>query len=158
MRVFIMRGLPGSGKSTWVRDHVVHSHTSIQIVSADSYHLVTEDGKSVYRFKSENAKAAHDSCLREYLQNLNERHLGEIIVDNTNLSAWEIAPYYRVAEALGHEVEIVHCVCSPSTSLARNTHSVPEGTILKMAARIDTLPPWWQQTLIYTDTAGSSPA
>lgn len=42
-------------------------------------------------------------------------------------------------------------MCLPSTSVARNKHEVPEEVIAKMAARTDTLPPWWKQTIIDTD-------
>lgn len=62
-----MRGLPGSGKSLWARRYIIEAAPSVAVtVSADSYHVATEDGKSVYRFKPENARAAHDACLRDF--------------------------------------------------------------------------------------------
>lgn len=153
MKVFIMRGLPGSGKSTWAKHRVIESGNATAFVSADSYHLETVDGKSVYNFKKENAKKAHDSCIREFLELLNSDLLEEIIVDNTNTTVWEIAPYYRLAEAYGCEVEIVQFRCSAETAFKRTIHNVPAETIARMALNLkeEKLPPWWKVTMIDTE-------
>lgn len=37
-KVIIMRGLPGAGKSHWVRSHLLDTRHSVAIVSADHYH------------------------------------------------------------------------------------------------------------------------
>ncbi len=157
MKVFILRGLPGSGKSSWATRQIIERKTSVAVVSADTYHYVQqpprEDGTlvtPVYQFKQENAGAAHNRCLLDFLQAIKEGWQ-IVIVDNTNLSAWEIAPYYRLAESFACDVEIVHHVCSVATSIARNTHSVPVATIEKMAARVDVLPLWWKQSVIDTE-------
>lgn len=157
-KVFILRGLPGAGKSRWLKERVLQLRgKSLASVSADQYHYspVTqnEDGTlkaPVYNFKPENAKHAHDSCLREFLDLILQPLWDEVIVDNTNTSAWEIAPYYRLAEVMGYEAEIIWLQCSVATSVARNVHSVPENTIEKMAERLESesLPPWWKQTII----------
>lgn len=161
MQVYIMRGLPGSGKSTWISRHA-NNPSTLRIVSADKYHV---NSKGVYEYKLENAKAAHDNCLLSYMESLlNYRdlinrgfgHLNElqcIYVDNTNTSVWEIAPYYRLAEIYGHKVEIVQFICSVETSLIRNIHKVPPSTIWKMYQNLLTekLPPHWNLTIIASD-------
>lgn len=57
-------------------------------------------------------------------QNLN------IIVDNTNIHAWEIAPYYRIAEIYDIPVEIVRCECDVWKAISRQRHNVPVETII----------------------------
>ncbi len=155
MKVTILRGLPGSGKSTWIASNV---SANAHVFSADAYHMVLDGGRPVYKFDPANARKAHDWCLSQFLLYLT-RGAEHLVVDNTNLSAWEISPYYRLAEVYGCEVEIVYLRCSPSLSLARNIHGVPEATILQMFARLmsDTLPPWWNMRVIEANgTEGGS--
>jgi hypothetical protein len=66
-------------------------------------------------------------------------------VDNTNTTAAEIAPYYRIAQVWGHSVKVIRLHIDPFQALLRNTHNVPVGTVMAMYARMmnDTLPPFW---------------
>ena len=47
-----------------------------------------------------------------------------IVVDNTNSTIAEIAPYYATAEALECEAEIVCVDCHPDLAASRNIHGV----------------------------------
>lgn len=140
-KVIIMRGLPGSGKSTWTTQY----YSSGRTVSADHYHM--KEGR--YEFKQENIGLAHIQCLKQYLEVLNQK-TPLIVVDNTNLAAWEIAPYYRLAEVFGYEVEIVWLRCYVEKCVARNIHNVPRERIGWMADILENekLPMWWKQTVI----------
>lgn len=157
-KVIIMRGLPGAGKSRWTHRFSIENKTSVCVVSADTYHYVPQlpnaDGTLVppkYEYKAENGHKAHLHCFVDFMQALKEGW-EIIIVDNTNISAWEIAPYYRLAEVHGIEVEIILMNCPTLLSIGRNIHNVPEETIKKMAYRLEneSLPPWWKQTEIRT--------
>ena len=64
-----------------------------------------------------------------------------VVVDNTNIMAWEIAPYYRLAEVWGASVEVLCFDVPLGTCLERQIHDVPREIIEKMRARMDTLPP-----------------
>lgn len=155
-RLIIMRGLPGCGKSHWVRQFCVEGQTSVCVVSADTYHYVQQpprpDGTlvpPVYEFKPENVRAAHDNCFREFLGVVAEGW-DVVIVDNTNISAWEIAPYLRYGEVMGLDVEIVWLRVPVETCIARGLHGVPRETYAKMAERLEkeVLPPWWKQRVV----------
>lgn len=143
MKVTILRGLPGSGKSRWA-DYLPFDK---MVCCADDHHM--KEGK--YCFDQVNAKTAHDLCLLKYLNHLSGRlHLPQhLIVANTNCSAWEIAPYYRLAEVFGVEARILTLWCSVEKAHARNVHSVPLATIVGMYARLmEPLPSHWKHTIV----------
>ncbi len=74
-----------------------------------------------------------------------------MIVDNTNTTVGEIAPYHAIASAYGYEVRIEAHISPDLTVLskaaARNTHGVPLNTVVMQQARledtIENAPPWW---------------
>lgn len=147
MKVFLMRGLPGAGKSTWVNDQLRHYQGS-QVCSADTYHVRASDG--VYDFKPENIKAAHDECFRDFLTGLKDTENEAVFVDNTNLALWELAPYYRVAEIKDCEVLVVQLHCPFELAVARNIHQVPPERIWDMQQTLlsERLPPHYKRTVL----------
>ncbi len=132
--IYIMRGIPGSGKST------IAKTLSDNVVSADNYFMV--DGE--YQFDISKIGLAHQDCLTRYLALLLEEH-ETIVVDNTNIRAWEIAPYLALAPIYHHEVMIVNVDCDVDVAIARGTHGVPAGTVKRMYKDINriSLPPHW---------------
>lgn len=152
MKIFIMRGLPGCGKSFWIAANSAQRYgvTSANVVcSADYGHII--DG--VYRYDPLKAGEAHGICLVKYVDCIHSllKTPGlptdyQIFVDNTNTSIFELAPYVQLAIAYKIPYEIVYILCSVETSLKRNTHNVPASTILDMNRRLltESLPPWWK--------------
>lgn len=143
MEVMILRGLPGSGKSTFAAE-IMAKHHYCAVCSADNYFMFGGE----YRFDAVKLPLAHDACLRKYVAFLHTPPANlpvKLIVDNTNILVWEIAPYYRLAEVFGHQVKVITFPCEVETAIARNIHAVPGLTILAMAERMasEHLPPWW---------------
>ncbi len=174
MNVIIMRGLPGSGKSTWIKQvfrNFQHGTVSPQayylkeeetkIFSADSYHMVGDE----YRYDPARAGEAHASCLREYLSalmlltnqtaadSLNNGSAQTLIVDNTNTTVWQIAPYYAAALAFNVDVRILRVDCSFEKACKRNIHKVPASTIWQMHQNIMTerLPSIWKEDVVFEE-------
>lgn len=145
MRVIILSGVPGSGKSTLAKSIVVNAPAVI--CSADNYFMV--DGE--YRFDPTKLGEAHAACLHRFTRSLITARDqtwakdDNIIVDNTNTTALEMAPYVALAAAFGAECEIVTAVCDPEVAHARNTHGVPLAGVKRMAQAIRDrkLPPFW---------------
>lgn len=163
MKVFILRGIPGSGKSTWVEEYchnlppvkVGVVEGKVAICRADDYHI---NKYGIYEYKPENAKPAHDECFKKALAVLVHmpKEYSHLFIDNTNSSLWELSPYYRLAEALGHSVEIVQIDCPLEVSIRRNVHDVPSSTIWRMYQNILTekLPPHYKLSIIpYRDNS-----
>lgn len=143
-KVYIMRGLPGAGKSTWAREN----HPGAHVCSADRFFL---DESGIYRFNCDFISEAHASCLRGFAEILvsiksNPEDSPEtIVVDNTAIKAWEIAPYYNLARAYGHEVKIIQILCDAEKAHSRNIHGVPLDRVEKMddALSREELPSFW---------------
>ena len=137
MNVVIMRGIPGSGKSTWVKQN----YPSALVVSADQYFMVGNN----YVFRKELLPKVHDECLKNYLKALKNR-TELIVVDNTNLKVFEIAPYYRLAEVFNYKVKIIYLAVDPDNG--ENVHGVPKEIVQQMAKGIEPVPYWWNHQFI----------
>jgi predicted kinase len=147
--VVIMSGVPGSGKSTYARSIAAAiSATNAKIVSADDC-FTKPNG--TYDFHARDLPAAHAACLRAFNGALRDMRSSNdlLVVDNTNTTAVEIAPYYALATAYGNAVHIVTLECDPAVAAARNTHDVSLASIERMAAQIRDrrLPPYWLASL-----------
>jgi hypothetical protein len=135
-----MSGISGSGKSSFAINmtnswpaFVSGQELKPVILSADNYHMVNGE----YKFDPKNIGLAHRACLQEFLKFTKPNHgLGLLIVDNTNTTPDEIAPYYRVAEALNHDVSIIRILMDPFQAFKRNRHGVPLATVLQQHKRI----------------------
>ena len=146
MKVVVMRGVSGSGKSTWIKNN----YPGAYVCSAD--HFFEKDGE--YIFDASKLSAAHNECLRQFIYAM-ESNYDVVVVDNTNTTVVEMAPYVRVAEALGKDVEIVRLECSYKVASKRNQHGVPAKTIQMMENRMHKrLPAHWPSETV-VDSHGS---
>jgi len=152
--VIITSGIPGAGKSTWVRKNTNPYLT--EVFSADSFF---HDSNGRYKFDPLKLGQAHSSCLKFFTERLihlyscaDEFCKITLVVDNTNTSSWEIAPYYALAEAFDVFVRVVRIIASPETAFHRNIHGVQKEKILKMEERMRSvsLPPFWNVEEIQT--------
>jgi tRNA uridine 5-carbamoylmethylation protein Kti12 len=135
MKVYILRGLPGSGKSTFSKNLAREKgENNISICSADDY-FIGSDG--VYRFSPQKLKDAHLSCKEKFVDSLNNE-VPFVVVDNTNTQKWEFENYMLIAKEYGYSVEIVNFFDGGLTDkelAKRNTHGVPEEKIKQMRER-----------------------
>lgn len=148
MEVIILRGLLGAGKDHWIKANVPNA----VVCSADDYHMIG----GVYRYDPKYAGEAHRRCLEKFIDAANigtftEDGPAAIVVNNTNTTALEICPYYRVAEALALPVRIVRIHVDFETACRRNVHAVPASTIWAMFQNLYTerLPAWWKEEIAF---------
>ena len=119
LKLTIIRGLPGSGKSTLAKTLDVNHY------EADMYFV---DAKGEYDFRPEHIEKAHDWCKNMTRDSLMKRQ--SVVVSNTFVMRWEIAPYYQMAKRYGAEFEIIEC-----KENFGNIHGVTTSTIQQMKKR-----------------------
>lgn len=153
MKIMILRGISGSGKSHFAEECL--EKLGSVVVSADFFFL-SPSGK--YTFDVSKLAEAHADCLRRFIRFCDEAREGwspalTLVVDNTNLTAIEIAPYYQIALAYGHEPEIVEFDCDPRIAFARNCHKVPFNVHTAQVTKMrSALPSFWKRRTIRIET------
>merc|ERR1719250_532802 len=127
LTMIIMRGMPGSGKSTIVRK-LKELYPEASSCSADDYFL--QCGSYVFdRTKLKDAHQFSQAKAEELCRNLTRL----VIIDNTNVKRWEMTPYFKTAANHRYTVILVE----PRTPwrydvtelVERNTHGVDRSVI-----------------------------
>jgi len=121
--ILLIRGLPGSGKSTIAR--ALAAATGAVHCEADDY-FVGDDG--IYRFSREDLPLAHEACLCRFRIALDEGR--PVIVANTFSQRWEMRAYHNEAAARG-----IPCLTVTATGAWQNVHGVTEEAIRAMRER-----------------------
>lgn len=126
-QVIIMRGVSGSGKSTYIKENFADA----VVVSADKYFM--KEGK--YCWDASKIGAAHGQCRARFKQALSKsKEL--VVVDNTNTKLSEFKGYLSVAEEYGYKVEVVRLDVPLDTLYGRNVHGVPDASVKAMHDRM----------------------
>jgi predicted kinase len=123
----LLRGLPGSGKST-----VSRLFPTIFCYEADMF-FEDEDGN--YNFEPSLLKHAHEWCRKrvELAMNApNDFPANLIVVSNTFTQAWEMKPYFELAEKYGYRV---HSIIVENRHGGKNIHGVPDDKLEQMKNR-----------------------
>ena len=127
-RLILMRGPPGSGKSTYAKNMFPEAF----ICSAD--HWFIRNG--TYEYVPEEIGEAHVRCQVSTLQCM-AANTPLIIVDNTNTQHWQTMLYTALAAAFGYAAEAIWVKTSLETCLSRNIHDVPDFVIEDMINRFE---------------------
>jgi len=123
MRLTIIRGLPGSGKTTVAKTE----YPEAKHCEADQYF---EDGNGNYNFDPGKLKDAHEVCQKCARDGLESGK--DVVVSNTFTQCWEMEPYIDMADDAGADVEI-----RIERGDYGNVHDVPEYVILAMKNRFE---------------------
>jgi predicted kinase len=124
-RIVITVGLPGSGKSTYLKRRGVNAISSDEI-----RHLIADDSED---------QSVHAQVFATIRYLIRQRiAVGRVVtyVDATHLTRWERRPYVRLARKYGCEVEAIFFNVPVETCVRRNRRRgrvVPEEVIRAMA-------------------------
>lgn len=133
--LIILRGLPGSGKTT-IANQIANGLRDAIICSADSYFM--EDGK--YVFRPEELKHAHNACQMS-AERAMANGIPVVVIDNTNIRRDDMRPYVEMALHHGYEVSI-RTIGSMEPKdiekyLKRQIHAVPQEKVKEMAQKFE---------------------
>jgi predicted kinase len=124
--LFICRGLPGSGKSTFAKTLVGEKDYCHK--EADMF-FVDQDGN--YNFRPAKLKDAHKWC-REEVEFLLRLEHSPVAVSNTFTQEWEMEPYFELAKTYGYKV---FSIVVENRHGGVNVHNAPEEKIEEMKNR-----------------------
>jgi len=120
--LYIVRGIPGSGKSTFAKT------LTSNVFEADHY-FYDNDGN--YNFIPSEIKQAHKEC-QEFVRYAMESSFEKIAVSNTFTQEWEMQPYIDMAKEYDYKV---FSVIVENIHGGKNIHNVPDDKIKQMKER-----------------------
>ena len=123
--LYIVRGVPGSGKSTFAQS------LDCPVFEADQYFIDSETGE--YKFDGSKIKLAHNWCKLRVEQSM-EDESQKIAVSNTFTQEWEMDAYYELAKQYGYRV---FSLIVENRHGGVNEHGVPEDKLEIMKNRFE---------------------
>ena len=123
--LYIVRGIPGSGKSTFAQS------LDCPVFEADQYFIDSETGE--YKFDGSKIKLAHNWCKLRVEQSM-EDESQKIAVSNTFTQEWEMDAYYELAKQYGYRV---FSLIVENRHGGINEHGVPEDKLEIMKNRFE---------------------
>jgi tRNA uridine 5-carbamoylmethylation protein Kti12 len=141
MRVFMPRGLPASGKTTWAKQYVRHNPGTIRFSNDEFSYMTTgwDDGRSF-----EPMDASYLQAMRRAAIEAAGFRNADLVLDNTNLSP---ATRQEVCRILGDNADIITIDFKvTATECVRRNEArgcpVPNRVIHQMAAQWAYLYEW----------------
>lgn len=127
-KLYIIRGIPGSGKSTYA-DKLEKDlwEEGAEVTHHESDKFFMKDGE--YRFDPSKLEEAHKQCFEKTFDSF-DKGCDSVIVSNTFTTLWEMQPYLDKAKEKNIEVVVYRMA-----NEFKNVHNVPEETLAKMKAR-----------------------
>ncbi|RQM26291.1 hypothetical protein B5M09_003463 [Aphanomyces astaci] len=121
----ILRGVPGSGKSTTSRSIAAlcaANGWSVRVCSADSCF----DQSGGYKFDKSKLPLAHAQCQHE-VQDAMKSTVDVVVVDNTNMDARHVHAYVADGRAAGYKVHVWELDASHNAAacVRRSVHDIP---------------------------------
>jgi tRNA uridine 5-carbamoylmethylation protein Kti12 len=127
--LILLRGVPGSGKTTLGSVILRCLPTdNPDVISADDYFT---DEKGNYNFDGSKLKEAHNDCQQRCAEKMRNQ-FSRIVVANTFTQEWEMELYYEMAERYKYRV---HSVIVENRHDNSNVHDVPLDKVEQMKKR-----------------------
>ncbi|MHB8260191.1 MAG: AAA family ATPase [Bacteroidia bacterium] len=125
--LILLRGLPGSGKTTLA--NLLSEEGKYPIHSIDTYFTDTKTG--VYNFCFDKNHLAYKQCQEQTEQSI-KQGFQKIFIDNTFTLEWEMEPYFKLAAKYKCSVFVITV---ENRHGDRNTHHIADEQLQKMATK-----------------------
>ena len=133
--VWIMCGLPGSGKSTYIKEELPKN---IEIINQDSIRVelgIMDNVEEKKLGSKEQEKEVTRICLEKIDTAIKERK--DFVIDNTNIKAGRVQSYYDKLKKVGANVQIIIIDTPKEICKERRKEHIPEKVIDDMQLGID---------------------
>lgn len=128
-KLILVRGLPGSGKSTYAKYYIEQNEDAVHFEADQFFAKWPTD----YAYDIRLIGAAHDWCYSNTVRKL--WHGQDVVVSNTFTKMWEMERYLKIPAIVDNvDVEIVEM-----RTQYQNVHNVPSEKLKQMAARWEKL-------------------
>lgn len=140
--LFVTRGIPGSGKSSFVKNYLKPISTVIEsdVIRKDLMGLVFNKDKNEYGINQANGNEVWKEIYKQTKENLEKN---SVTLDATNIHKWSLTTAENIAKEIGAEVIIVDfSSVTLNDCLTRNNwrepsyKRVPEEVIIRMHKEI----------------------
>jgi predicted kinase len=119
-KMIIVRGLPGSGKSTVAKGFpYLHLEADMFLMNGGEY-----------KWSGGRVSQAHSWCKNSVITAIQNKM--DVVISNTFTQKWEFKDYLELAESNGYEVTVFRC-----TKNYGNTHGVPQEALDRMKERFE---------------------
>jgi predicted kinase len=125
--LFLLRGLPGSGKSTIA--NALSESGKYPVFSVDDY--FTNQTTDTYHFKFDENHIAYKQCESNTEKSMQEQ-APKIFIANTFTLGWEIEPYFKLASKYNYKIFVLTV---ENYHGYKNIHDVSQSQIEKMAEK-----------------------
>lgn len=141
--LILIRGLPGTGKSTFAHELIARSRKNVYLLETDQFFTSARTcdahGRPVldYKFDRRLLGAAHDMCYGQAMHALFNGW--DVIVANNFVTRREVDRYMQGVQRSGLDVKI-DIVAMQDAGLFQSTHNVPQSAIDRMRSRWEDYP------------------
>lgn len=122
-KLFIIRGIPGAGKST------LANIIADKVCTTDDYYIMNDE----YKFDVNKINNAHNWCKRK-CRHYMKIGIPKLAVANTSSRKKEFQYYIDLAKEYGYEI---HSIIVENRHEGETLHNVPEENIKKMKNRFE---------------------
>ena len=127
MNLFLIRGLPGSGKTSMVHQLIDFADT---YVASDDF-MVNANGE--YAYDKDRQPEVHGKCLDTVEESM-KKGVHRIFVHNTFTELWELEKYAMLAKNYNYNV---HYIIKENRHNGISEHDVPPETLSKMQNNLE---------------------
>ncbi|MGZ3883549.1 MAG: ATP-binding protein [Bacteroidia bacterium] len=123
----LLRGLPGSGKTTLAVE--LSERGKYSVFSVDDY--FTDPATGAYNFEFDKNHLAYKRCEENTRRSM-EQGMPKIFVDNTFTLEWELEPYFKLASEFDYRVFVLTV---ENRHDGKNIHDISDEQLTKMAQK-----------------------